>query len=214
VASKPAPFITFEGGEGAGKSTQVRLLKEWLTEQGISVVTSREPGATHGGELIRNLLVQGEQNRWDAETDVLLFMAARRDNLTKIIWPETQKGTWVLCDRFQDSTLAYQCFGRGLERTRVEAVYHFIAGNFKPDLTFLLDIDPRLGVERALKGKNRATHENRFENFDFSFHETLQAAYHTLAKEEPDRFVVIDANRDIETIQQALRDTVKQRFGI
>lgn len=206
--NKNAPFITFEGGEGAGKSTQIKLLRDYLESCGKKVVTTREPGATEGGEAIRTLLVQGAGARWDAETDTLLFMAARRDHLTKIVWPALGRGEVVLCDRFQDSTKAYQGYGRGLDLGRIDALYQFIAGDFKPDMTLLLDIDPKKGVDRALHGKNRATHENRYENFDFSFHEKLRAGYVAMAEAEPNRFVTINADQDIDGVQRDIRAAV------
>lgn len=210
-----APFITLEGGEGAGKTSQIKLLKQWLELQGNTVTTTREPGGTPGAEDIRNLIVQGKANRWDAQTDTLLFMAARRDLLTKIIWPALEKGDWVVSDRFCDSTYAYQCFGRGLKMEAVQSVYQFVAGDFKPDLTFLLDIDPRVGLERVFAGKpDRNTEEHRFESFDFSFHEKLREGYHFLASREPERFVIIDANTDVDTIQEQLRRHVQERFGL
>ncbi len=215
MAAKPH-FISLEGGEGSGKTTQIKLMKEWFESKNIPVVSTREPGATPGGEALRALLVQGAQDRWDGYTDVLLYMAARRDNLTKIIWPSLENGTWVLCDRFTDSTLAYQCFGRGVPRKGIEDVYRFIAGDFKPHLTFFLDIDPRKGLERTLSGKGRAAtaHENRFESFDFSFHETLHKAYKTLAAEEPERIVTINADQTLEQVQSDLRAAIEKRFGI
>jgi dTMP kinase len=206
--NKTAPFITFEGGEGAGKSTQIKLLRDYLQARGKKIITTREPGATEGGEAIRALLVQGAGARWDAETDTLLFMAARRDHLAKIVWPALARGEWVLCDRFQDSTKAYQGYGRGLDVTHIDTLYRFIAGDFKPDMTLLLDIDPKIGVERALHGKNRATHENRFENFDFSFHEKLRAGYLSMAAAEPNRFVIINADQDVDAVQADIQRAV------
>lgn len=210
--SKKAPFITFEGGEGSGKTTQIKLLAEWLRTQGKDVIITREPGGTPGGDAIRKLLVEGEQNRWDAHTDALLYLASRRHNLVQIIWPALEKNQWVLSDRFMDSTYAYQCFGRGLDREGVKKVYDFIADGFTPDLTFFLDIDVVLGLERATTGKDRALHENRFEGFDVSFHETLREGYKAMALEEPKRFVTIDASKDVDTIQQKLRDVLIERF--
>jgi dTMP kinase len=209
-----APFITFEGGEGSGKSTQIKLLKEWLAGRNIAVTAAREPGGTEGAEAIRNLLVQGKENRWDTETDTLLFSAARRDLLAKIIWPALERGEWVLCDRFLDSTYAYQCYGRGLPLEKAKAVYKFLAGDFMPDVTFFLDIDPRKGIERALHGKNRATHENRYEGFDFSFHENLHAAYKKMASEDPKRFITINADQSLDAVQDDLRTAITKRFGL
>jgi dTMP kinase len=209
------PFITFEGGEGAGKTTQIRLLKEWLEEQGKSVITTREPGGTPGAEDIRNLIVQHRGYQWDAETDALLLMAARRDHLVNKIWPALESGTWVISDRFVESTYAYQCFGRGMDLGKAKDLYQFISDGFLQDVTFIFDIDPRVGLDRVLAGTTDRNHaETRFENYDFSFHEKLRAGYHELAKQEPNRFVIIDASADRETVQAALRAEVQKRFGL
>lgn len=209
---KNVPFITLEGGEGAGKSTQIRLLKEWLQSLGKDVISTREPGGTAGAEEIRNLIVRQRDSQWDAETDTLLFMAARRDHLVHVIWPALHDDTWVLCDRFADSTFAYQCFGRGLDIEKARQMYQFIAGDFKPDLTFILDIDPNKGIERVMAGADRNSAETRFENFDIGFHEKLRGGFHTLAQQEPDRFVIINADTDKETLQQQLRAEITKRF--
>jgi dTMP kinase len=212
--SSRAPFITFEGGEGAGKTTQIKALKVWLEEKGHSVVTSREPGGTPGAEDIRNMIVQGHDSRWSPKTETLLFMAARSDHLDKVILPNIEKGIWVISDRFVDSTYAYQVYGRGLERSGVEDVYRFFAGDFLPDLTIIFDIDPKLGMKRAVEGKGRNLEENRFENMDFSFHEKLRAGYKDMAKKEPKRFVVLDiAETDtMDDVQNRLRAIVAERF--
>jgi dTMP kinase len=210
--NKP-PFITFEGGEGAGKTTQIKLLKAWLEEQGKTVLTTREPGGTPGAEDIRNLIVQHRDYQWDAETDTLLFMAARRDHLVNKIWPALEKGDWVISDRFVESTYAYQCFGRDLELKKAQELYHFIAGDFEPSVTFFLDIDPRAGLDRVLAGTTDRNHaETRFENYDFSFHEKLRAGYHIMAKEAPQRFIIIDASGDRDTVQSQLRGEIQKRF--
>ena len=210
--NKP-PFITFEGGEGAGKTTQIKQLKSWLEEQGKTVITTREPGGTSGAEDIRNLIVQPREYQWDAETDALLLMAARRDHLVHKIWPAMKRGEWILSDRFVESTYAYQCFGRGMDLQKARDLYRFIAEDFKPDLTFILDIDPRAGLDRVMAGTTDRNHaELRFENYDFSFHEKLRAGYHELAAASPKQFIIIDASGDRETIQTQLRAEVQKRF--
>jgi dTMP kinase len=208
------PFITFEGGEGSGKTSQIKLLKLWLEEQGKNVITTREPGGTIGAEAIRDLIVQKRENQWDAETDALLLMAARRDHLVQKIWPALEQGQWVLSDRFVESTYAYQCFGRGMELKKARELYHFIAGDFTQSLTFVMDIDPRAGLDRVMAGSDRNKNEERFENFDFSFHEKLREGYHFLAKENPERFAIIDASQDIESVQAALRAEIQKRFPL
>lgn len=128
-------FITFEGGEGAGKSTQLGLLADALARAGIAAIRTREPGGAPGAEEIRRLLVEGAPQRWDAETEALLMVAARRNHLVETVWPALDRGDWVICDRFADSTLAYQGYGRGLPREALASLHSLIAGNFKPDLT-------------------------------------------------------------------------------
>ncbi len=145
-----AKFITFEGGEGAGKSTQIELLAAALARAGISVRTTREPGGSPGAEEIRRLLVTGPPNRWDAMTEALLHFAARRDHLRGVVLPDLEAGHWVLSDRFADSTMAYQGYGHGLGRGAIEALHALVVGDFAPDLTLILDLPVDLGLERAL----------------------------------------------------------------
>ena len=207
-------FITFEGGEGAGKSTQIALLADYLQKNGTDVVCTREPGGSVGAEEIRNLLVRGSNARWDRLTELLLFSAARRDHLVKTILPALNAGKTVLSDRFHDSTVAYQCFGYGFDETvyqQAQNLYHLIAGNFVPNLTFILDIDPRIGLKRSMK--RQGNDEQRFENMDFTFHQNLRAGFLKLAAENSHRYVVINADQPVEKIHQdivsALRDYLK-----
>ena len=207
-------FITFEGGEGAGKSTQIALLADYLQKNGTDVVCTREPGGSVGAEEIRNLLVRGSNARWDRLTELLLFSAARRDHLVKTILPALNAGKTVLSDRFHDSTVAYQCFGYGFDETvyqQAQNLYHLIAGNFVPNLTFILDIDPRIGLKRSMK--RQGNDEQRFENMDFTFHQNLRAGFLKLAAENSHRYVVINADQPVEKIHQdivsALRDHLK-----
>ena len=207
-------FITFEGGEGAGKSTQIALLADYLQKNGLSVVCTREPGGSVGAEEIRNLLVRGSNARWDRLTELLLFSAARRDHLVKTILPALNAGKTVLSDRFHDSTVAYQCFGYGFDETvyqQAQNLYHLIAGDFVPNLTFILDIDPRIGLKRSMK--RQGNDEQRFENMDFTFHQNLRAGFLKLAAENSHRYVVINADQPVEKIHQdivsALRDHLK-----
>ena len=207
-------FITFEGGEGAGKSTQIALLADYLKKNGTDVVCTREPGGSVGAEEIRNLLVRGSNARWDRLTELLLFSAARRDHLVKTILPALNAGKTVLSDRFHDSTVAYQCFGYGFDETvyqQAQNLYHLIAGDFVPNLTFILDIDPRIGLKRSMK--RQGNDEQRFENMDFTFHQNLRAGFLKLAAENPHRYVVINADQPVEKMHQdivsALRDHLK-----
>lgn len=197
-------FITFEGGEGSGKSTQIRLLAEAMKCGGKDVITTREPGGSEGAEEIRKLLVTGKTDRWDDLTETLLFFAARRNHLTAKIWPAIEQGKIVLCDRFADSTMAYQGYGYGnnpKQQKLIKALYKEIAGDFKPDATILLDIPVEEGLKRSRREDNK---EQRFEDKELAFHERLRAAYLKMAKEDPDRFIVIDATQPIMTIHQQI----------
>lgn len=203
-------FITFEGGEGAGKSTQLRLLADALTASGIEVVATREPGGSPGAEEIRKLLVTGEPGRWDAETEALLHFAARRDHLTRIVWPALERGAWVLCDRFADSTMAYQGYAQGLGRERVEALYRLVVGDFVPDLTLVIDVPTERGLERA---GARAGHETRYERMGSTFHTRLREAFLDIAKREPQRCVVVDGSGAVESVAGLIRRAVREKLG-
>jgi len=202
-----ALFITFEGGEGSGKSTQIKLFEQYLRKKGHDVVLTREPGATDVGKKIRSLLVEGDKDKFDEITETLLFYADRRINLTKVVWPALKEGKTVLSDRFNDSTIAYQYYGAGKfsDTQVVDTLYNVVAGSFKPDITFLLDIDVKEGLERSFKkAEGMATKELRFEKADISFHERLRQGYLELAKKEPDRFKVINAAQDVEAVHQEI----------
>lgn len=203
-------FITFEGGEGAGKSTQLRLLADALTASGIEVVATREPGGSPGAEEIRKLLVTGEPGRWDAETEALLHFAARRDHLMRIVWPALERGAWVLCDRFADSTMAYQGYAQGLGRERVEALYRLVVGDFVPDLTLVIDVPTERGLERA---GARAGHETRYERMGSPFHTRLRDAFLDIAKREPQRCVVVDGSGAVESVAGLIRRAVREKLG-
>lgn len=208
-------FITFEGGEGAGKTTQIALLEDWLRNQGKNVVRTREPGGSAGAEEIRNLLVNGSKDRWDRLTELLLFSAARRDHLVKKIIPAVQQGDAVICDRFADSTIAYQCFGYGFDETvykQASDLYALIAGTFHPNLTIILDIDPHIGLTRS-RTRNGNT-EQRFEDMDFSFHENLRKGFLYLSEQDKKRYVVINANQSVDKVHQDIIQTIKERLEL
>lgn len=204
-------FITFEGGEGSGKSTQSKLLVEYLKQQNIEVIHTREPGGTDGAEAIRSLLVNGEIGRWDSVTEVLLLAAARRDHVMRKIKPALESGTWVVCDRYVHSTIAYQGYGHGLGTDFISMISNMTIGRMLPCLTFVLDIDPKQGIQRA---NARNTGEDRFENMDVSFHEQLRNGFLSMAKNEPERMFILDATEDIKAIQHKISDIVVQRFGL
>ncbi len=192
-------FISFEGGEGAGKTTQVRLLAERLGALKHEVVTTREPGGTPQAEKIRDLLVRRDAGEWGAMTESLMFFAARAVHVDTLIRPALEAGKIVLCDRFTDSTRVYQCDGRGLSHGTIEVLNTLVLGTFRPDLTFILDIDPQEGLRRssvrfAATANRKEKSEDRFERQDIAFHRRLRQGYLDLAVQEPDRFRVIDAS--------------------
>ena len=208
-------FITLEGGEGAGKSTQLRRLAETLQEalraRGLQLVTTREPGGSPGAEEIRGLLVTGETGRWSPVTEALLHTAARRDHLERRVWPALEAGNWVLCDRFFDSTMAYQGYGLGLGRALVETLQTAALGGFRPDLTLILDIEVETGLRRAVA---RHGGEDRYERMDIGFHQRLRDGFLDIARREPERCAVVDADADLDTVQARIRDAVSSRLGL
>lgn len=199
-------FITFEGIDGSGKSTQCRLLAEALRENGLDVVLTREPGGSAGAEEIRHLVLEGDPDRWSAETELLLFMAARRDHLERTIEPALAAGKVVVCDRFADSTRMYQGLSRGDLRAAVDEMHKLMIGR-EPDLTLLIDMDPAIGLARA---KGRQGKEERFEDFGVALQEKMRAGFLALAKEFAARFRVVDGARpaaDVAKDVRALVDT-------
>lgn len=206
-----AKFITFEGGEGAGKSTQIGLLADALSAAGIPVQTTREPGGSPGAEQIRELLVTGDSDRWDAMTEALLHFAARREHLRSVVLPGLAAGYWMLSDRFADSTMAYQGYGHGLGRAPIEQLYALVVGDFAPDLTLILDVPVELGLERALA---RRDGEDRYEGLNKAFHERLRQAFHEIAEREPGRCALIDASGEVASVQAAVRACVAERLGV
>jgi dTMP kinase len=214
VSGAEGVFITLEGTDGAGKSTQARLLAEALRQTGREVVLTREPGGSPGAEAIRALLVEGEPGRWSAMTELLLFNAARRDHLERTIAPALARGAIVICDRFVDSTRAYQSAGRGAEpgvpRATVDALHRLVIGR-DPDLTLILDLDPAEAVQR---GAARGGTEDRFERFGDGFQHTLRAAFATIAATEPKRCFLIDADGAPEAVHARLRAALADRLGL
>ena len=204
-------FITFEGGEGGGKSTQLRLLVAALEDAGLPVLQTREPGGAPGAEEIRRLLVEGEPGRWDAVTEALLVSAARRDHLVKTVWPALEAGRWVVSDRFADSTLAYQGHAGGVAQRQLMQLYRILADKFVPDLTLILDLPPETGLARA---HQRRGAEDRFERMGLEFHRQLRDGFLEIAKRQAQRCVVIDATAPIEAVHQAIKHAVGERLGV
>jgi dTMP kinase len=201
-------FLSFEGIDGSGKSTQARRLAEDLRSEGRDVVLTREPGGSPGAEEIRRLVLEGDPDRWSAETELLLFTAARRDHLERTIRPALAAGKIVICDRFADSTRIYQGVTRGDLRAKVDTLHSLMIGQ-EPDLTFLVDIDPAVGLSRA---KGRQTAEERFEDMGLAMQVKMRAAFLALATEHPTRFRVIDGTTDADTVAASVRAALAERL--
>jgi dTMP kinase len=209
--AQPGKFITFEGPEGSGKSTQIKRLAETLEAQGIAVQCTREPGGTATGEAIRNILQHDAIDEpLDERAELLLFVASRAQLMKQVVFPALESGTWVICDRFIDSTMAYQGYARGMPIDTLDQINTFAISGRKPDLTLLLDLDIERGFERLEKrysdGKASA---DRFEREARDFHHRVRDGYHKLAARESNRFRIIDSDRSIEMVQSEIWASVK-----
>ncbi|MBE7531085.1 MAG: dTMP kinase [Chloroflexi bacterium] len=203
-------FITLEGPEGGGKSSQIRLLYDFLQAQGIAVRLTREPGGTSIGDEIRACVHNVQNTAMCPEAELLLYSASRAQLVWEVIRPSLAAGSVVLCDRYYDSTLAYQGYGRGLDLTALRQITHFATGGLKPDLTILLDIDVTVGLARRTNG---GVEMNRLDLETVAFHQRVRQGYHQLAVQEPARWVIIDAGRPSEVVQADLRAIVVARFS-
>ena len=205
-------FITLEGGEGAGKTTHLQRLGEALRSTGETVVLTRVPGGSPGAEQIRALLVGGAVDRWEPMTEALLHYAARRDHVDRTIQPALESGSWVICDRFADSTMAYQGYAQGVPRDRIEALHRVVLGDFSPALTIVLDLPVEEGLIRARA--RGGVGEDRYERMGHGFHEKLRAGFLDIAVREPVRCVIIDASRSIDMVAAEIRAAVRERLGV
>ena len=196
--NKSGVFITFEGIEGSGKSKHIIQLSADLKKEGFPVVLTREPGGTRIGEKIRNLILDPEHREMDPVAELLLYLATRAQHIHEIILPALKENKIVLCDRFHDSTYAYQGGGRGLDFKVVEPFIQTLFHHLKPDLTFLLDIEPKIGLERIHQRESL----NRIDSENMAFHETVRSNYLSLVNQEPSRFRIIDSNRDYSVVHQ------------
>ena len=196
-------FISLEGGEGAGKSTQCELLVSHLRKRGLEVIQTREPGGTPGAQAIRELVVSGAGDRWNPISEALLMYAARRDHVTRLIEPALASGAWVVCDRFTDSTMAYQGYTKSLGRDWVETLDALVLDAFRPDLTLLLDIDANTGLMRA---------GSRGGKLGLDFHVALREAFLDIARLEPDRIAVIQADQTVDAIARDIEIAVSHRL--
>lgn len=207
----PGRFITLEGGEGGGKSTQARRLAASLESEAGEVLLTREPGGSPGAEQIRGLLVDGEVHRWDAVTETFLHFAARRDHLVNTVQPALARGAWVISDRFADSTMAYQGYGHGVDRDAIAELYRICVGSLKPDLTLILDLPVEAGLARAA---GRGGGEDRYERMDVAFHERLRQGFLEIAGRNPLRCVVIDAARGEDEVHAQIIAAVRERMEL
>ena len=212
-----APFITFEGGEGSGKSTQIALLNQFVVSKGIDVIVTKEPGGTPIGLELRKLLVQGSADKMDANAEALLFFADRRIHMTQKVWPALKEGKWVISDRFADSTMAYQyyAYDKRLSKENIEMLYRFSVGDFKPDLTIILDIDPEIGLARSFKkASTMDVQETRNENRVLQWHKNLRLGYLEIARNEPLRCRVLNADQSVENLHSDIVKLIQERFGL
>ncbi len=216
---KPPPtsgkFITLEGGEGAGKTTQIKLLADFLKAGGLDPIITREPGGSPAAEVIRSLLVEGAVDRWQPMTEALLNFAARLEHVRETIEPALTAGRWVLCDRFADSTVAYQGYGHDLGRAAIDELHRLVLGYFQPDLTVILDIPVDEGLARTRNREQaEGSREDRYERMDEGFHQRLRDGFLDIARRNPERCVVIDAAQEPETVHAEIRAVVGQRLKV
>lgn len=209
-ASTRGRFITFEGGEGSGKSTQIKLLAERLDAEGLRAIVTREPGGSPGAEIIRHVLLSGVGKMLGAEAETLLFIAARDDHVRNVIEPALAQNIWVLCDRFADSTRVYQGHAGKVDLRVLDAMERVTIGSLKPDLTFILDVPVEVGMQRAAKRRGADT-PDRFEAENVDFHRKLREGYRAIAAREPERCVVIDATQPREQVTDTIWSALYQR---
>ena len=203
-------FITFEGGEGTGKTTQAERLSKTLNEMGYETLLTREPGGTFGAEAIRDLVLSGTQDRWSGMTELLLMYAARVDHVEKLIKPALERGVWVISDRFADSSMAYQGYARGLGKDRVKALHDAVMGGFEPDLTILFDMDPVLAMRRV---ETRGEDLSRFDAESMEFHNNLREAFLEISKDNEDRFETLDASAGRDAVETRILYFLAQRYS-
>ncbi|MGJ4900154.1 dTMP kinase [Bradyrhizobium sp. HKCCYLRH2060] len=204
-------FVTFEGGEGAGKSTQIKMLADRLQKEGVRVVLTREPGGSPGAEIMRHLVLSGMGKLLGPEAETLLFAAARDDHVRNVILPALNQGSWVLCDRFFDSTRAYQGSQGKVAPDVLNAMQRVTIGDLKPDLTLILDVPVEVGLQRAAARRGSGA-PDRFEGEDIKFHKGLRDAFHKIAAEDPRRCVLVDATASADTVSQLVWDAVRERL--
>jgi dTMP kinase len=208
--TRPGRLVTFEGGEGAGKSTQIERLAATLRGAGLDPLVTREPGGTPGAEQIRELLVEGPPERWLPLGETLLLLAARYDHVVRRIAPALADGRWVLCDRFMDSTRVYQGLAGAVGEAVIDRLHATVLGDLRPDLTVILDVPVATGLRR----RQDAAGGQRYERMSNAFHEQVRAGFLALARAQPERCVVVDATRPLDTVADDIRDLMARRFGV
>jgi dTMP kinase len=206
---RPGRFLSLEGGEGSGKSTQIKALAAALEAEGHAVLLTREPGGEAQAEALRQLLVTGAPDRWDALAETLLFLAGRVQNTERVIRPALRAGNWVLSDRSLDSTRVYQGMAKGVGVERYDALHRLTLGDFIPDLTLLLDVPPELGLQRS---RSRHNTETRFEEMNLRFHIAVREGFLALARAEPQRIRVVDATQPPQAVAEAILREVRERL--
>ena len=202
----PGKFITLEGGEGVGKTTNLAFIRDWLEAQGVDLVVTREPGGTPLSEAVRALLLDNAYQGMDATAELLLVFAARAEHINRLIRPALARGQWVLSDRFTDASFAYQGAGREMGEDRIAQLEHFVQDGFGPDLTLLLDVDPAVGMQRV----DARAERDRFENEQQAFFERVRSGYLARAEAEPKRFAVIDAGQSLDAVQQDITQALRE----
>ncbi|MGH6662586.1 MAG: dTMP kinase [Rhodospirillales bacterium] len=214
-AKAAGKFITLEGGEGAGKTTQIKLLGKALQAAGVAAVVTREPGGAPKAESIRALLVEGAVDRWQPMSEALLNYAARFEHVETTIKPALAQGRWVLSDRFADSTVAYQGYGHDLGAETVRRLHRLVLGDFQPDLTIILDVPVEQGLRRAAGRNDKASaREDRYERMDQAFHQRLRDGYLDIARRDPERCAVVDATKDKDAVHEWILTLVYNRLGV
>jgi len=205
-------FITFEGGEGAGKTTQVQLLKNFLENKGVSVVLTREPGGSPAAERLREALLGMPEHlgSWTADTECLIHFAARCQHIADVIEPALSKGHWVICDRFTDSTIAYQGYASGVDQSRIRSLQHWALKDFEPDLTIILDLPVEAGLSRAA---SRGSASDIYERRTKEFHNSVREGFLDIAAKNPTRCYLVNADREVSVVAASIRQAINKRFG-
>lgn len=207
-------FITFEGGEGSGKSTQIKKLVHFLKGSSLQVLQTREPGGCESAEILRDLIVKSQNVEWHDSTELLLILASRLEHLSKMILPSLEQNISIICDRFSDSTYAYQGYARGMDLGLIKSLHQMLQIDIKPDRTYFLDIQPEIGLQRSKKRLSDGdSSEHRFEDLDLEFHMKIYNGFHELANQEPHRFFIIDATLSEEEIHDMIKEDIK-KLGI